>query len=206
MANDFSALPFEIGTTFYGSNTASVEDRSTAWEGKEFWIQDLDYSTQPYRFRTYGATGWKKIRIMRNTSGITILPGAIVQSATVIGTRFDGLSSVSYSRDQFVVDEFLNATTGVPANDLCYVTVEGVCRARVSVTPAEAVWTAGSNVYNVTAAASTTTTTAGRAFAGAVIGAATTYPGDQVVGRLGVALSACTTNETGSLKLIRKYV
>lgn len=206
MVSDFSQLPFLPGETLYHGNTAVVEATSTQLEGKEYWIEDKDWSSNPVKERAYGPTGYRKVRVHRNTSGIAILPGMLVQTTSAhFKRRIAGYSAVAKAKNIFPVDEFLHATNGCPNNDLCYVVTEGYAGFRVSVTPAEAVITAGSEIFSVTAAASTFSTTAGRGYGLAAVDASTTFPADQISNAIGVAISASTTNNTDSIRLMYVY-
>lgn len=194
-------MPFEIGFTYFNGATPSTTDQSANWEGREFWVQDKDYSSSSIgkvTDRAFGENGWKKIRIVRNVSGVTLLPGMLVTFKTsTYGRQVDGFVATSYSFAR-PVDEFLNSTTGCPNNDLCYIVMQGPASVRVSATASEAVISQGSVIYSVTAAASTNNTTAGRVLGAADIGAASTYPGNQLVNRIGVMLSASTTGQTNT--------
>lgn len=199
-ANDVQALPFEIGSTF--GATASTD--GAAWEGREFWVEDRDYSstnrsTKP--LRAYGANGWRRLRVVRNVSGVAILPGMLVTfSSTAIGKQVAGFSRTTDVAGAYPVDEFL-PTAGCPNNDLCYICVEGPASVRVATDATNANIAAGSEISAITAAASTHSTTAGRVYGNAPIGAVSTALANLVRNRIGIMLSAATTADTNTNKL-----
>ena len=201
MANDFPALPFEIGSTF-GATSATD---GAAWEGREFWVEDKDYSsTSASKVRAYGALGWRRLRVVRNLSGVALLPGLlVVPKATGYGKSVDGYSATTDAQSAYPVDEFLPAA-GCPANDLCYIVVEGPAGIKVDAAATVSI-SQGSDVAAVTAAASTHSTTAGRVYGLAAIGTSTAYPASNVFNRVGRMLSSATTADAGLLKLCYVY-
>ncbi len=70
-------LPFPIGTTFFDGQTAdTTTNTAITLEGKEYTTEDLDYSktgAKPYR-----SARLRKLMIVRNVSGIAILPMRLV--------------------------------------------------------------------------------------------------------------------------------
>lgn len=107
---------------------------------------------------------------VRNTSGITLLPGlAVVWESGQRGKRVDGYSFAPPADGQDntgeiagVVDDHLPMSTGVRNGDLFWLQVGGPCLQRSHVTPASAqVRAEGDLLIAVTAAASTATTTGG---------------------------------------------
>ena len=94
-------------------------------------------------------------------------------------------------------------TAGVANNDLFYITTFGNAGIKLSATAAEAAAIAeGDWITNVTAAASTNSTTAGRFLLIDTTGA-TTPLANQMLYAIGIALSAATTADTGAVRLCR---
>lgn len=200
-------LPFPIGST-YGATTANAGTDGSQYEGREYVIEDLDYSSSPNKPRAYssgGQTNEKKVvRVVRNVSGITLLGGFLAQMGTgtgQYGMRLTGYSNVN-PQEAYVIDEFL--TAGCPNNDLCYVTIEGKTAVRVSTVAANAVISAGSLIVADTAAASTFSTSAGRITA-QTIGGATAPLANQIMFKLGVMLTGVTTGNTDTFALAHIY-
>lgn len=198
-------LPFPIGST--GGYTSASD--GVQWEGREFIVEDLDYSSSPAKPRAYASGGQtnehKVIRCVRNVSGVALLPGYLCQFGTATGQygyRVTGYSNVN-PQEAYVVDEFLPAA-GVANNDLFYIVIEGKTNVRVSCVAANAVISAGSAIVADTAAASTFSTTAGRVTA-QTIGGATAPLANQIMFRLGIMLTGVTTANTDSYALAQIY-
>ena len=200
-----SMLPFPIGGTFWGGQTPPDATTGVEWEGKEFLVEDLDYSNTAgaaINVRAYGnQIPYKTVRVVRNVSGITLLPRRLVSfKSTVYGRHVDGYTSTT-AGEGFPVDEFL-VSTGVVNNDLFYIVVEGCAECFTSAAAsAEDVFSAGSILVALTAAASTFSTTAGRITPQDLTGA-TALLANQVQNRIGVALSASTTANSNTAKLV----
>lgn len=229
MAQGTDALPFPIGFTYFNGGTTNTTDG--AWlEGREYIVPDLDYSRstapgQLEKSRAYWgtATNFKKVRIVRNVSGVTLYPRALVTfKSGQFGKQVDGYARTLGAGPAFPVDEFipiiggLSPTGGgVPANDLFYIVVAGT--AEVLTDPgagATDVFSAGSILVAQTVANSTysmtqmATLAGGRAiiadFSSAGVTGATLA--NQAMFRIGVALSASTTANTNVLTDGRKLV
>lgn len=201
-------LPFPIGSTFFSSNTASATD-GTEWEGREFVIEDLDYSSssgaQINKVRAYGnQVQYKTVRIVRNASGITLLPRRLASfKLSAYGRQVDGYTTTT-AAEGYPIDEFL-PSTGVLSNDLFYITVEGCAEVLTDIAASAAnVHTAGSTVLIALTAATSQATTAGRVNVVDVTGNNSTGSAlyNQAVNRIGVALSARTTNNTNTATLM----
>lgn len=197
---DFDALPFPIGSTAGGS--LGTTDLSHL-EGREFTIPDLDYSSSTGNWRSgYTGPDTRIVKIVRNSSGVALLPTLAVQYRSGYnGRQVIGYSSVNAKKPAGFVDEWL-PTAGVPAGDLFYIAVSGLVSYRVSATAAEAVLVADEYLTTVTAAASTTSTTAGRLTAAITTGA--TGPlAAQLLNVIGINVSAATTADTNTSRLMR---
>lgn len=198
MAHQIDELPFPIGST-YGATASTDGERL---EGREYLVEDLDYSLSVPKQRAYSnGIQWKRVRVVRNSSGISLLPRYLVQfSSTKYGKQVTGYTNTT-AGEGYPVDEFL-PTTGVANNDLFYIVVEGPAECYTSAAAsAEDVFSALSVLVALTAAASTFSTTAGRVTPQDLTGA-TALLGAQLQNRIGVALSASTTANSNSAKLV----
>lgn len=202
-------LPFPIGTSYFDGQTAeTTSGEAITLEGKEYNIEDLDYSktgAKPYR-----TARLRKVMVMRNVSGIALLPKrlAIPQKAGADGKfyvgRVDGMCSVGPAGNPsgpcYPIDEFLPAA-GVPNNDLFYAVVEGPAMILTGLAAdATNVFNVGDWVVAATAATSQATT-AGRPAPQDLTGA-TAILGNNIQNRIGRALSAVTTSNTNANLLI----
>lgn len=206
MASMEQELPFPIGGTFFmGGPTDSTS--GVEWEGREFTVPDMDYSGQTIKPRAASnGTETKRVRVVRNscvsgsggtTTGL-LLPGMLVVfKAGFYGKQVDGYCSTD-AQEAYPVDEFV-VSTGVPVNDLFYITVQGPAGVNTSVDATNANFSAGSVLVALTAATSGATTS-GR-IQPQTLNTTSTTLGNMVQNRVGVAISACTTAATNSLKL-----
>lgn len=211
----YELLPFPVGqTAFTGlSSTQFASTDKAELEGREFLIEDLDYSQNPFKPRAfYGNTGanrFKRIRVVRNVSGVAILPRSLcLFKGANYGQQVDGLATVT-AEECYPADEFL-PTAGVPANDLFYITVDGAAECLtdlaagannlITATTAGANAGAGNWLVALTAATSQSTT-AGRVRPQDVTGATTALAAN-IQNRIGIALSAMTTSQTNAAVLV----
>lgn len=186
-------LPFSIGETFYNGGTIDSNNLGGVdLEGKEYIVEDVNPNTGVVRTGQY-----RRVRIVRNVSGVALLPKMLVRFDTAAGKV--GARVIGYARttaaEGYPVDEYL-PTAGVPNNDLFYIVIEGPATVLTS-KAASAVNVIGVNAWVVaaTAAASTHSTTAGRVEVQDLTGA-TALLADQVQNRVGRALTAKTTANT----------
>lgn len=191
--------PFPRGSTWYNGGTIDTNNlggenlEGTIWE-----FEDLDQS----------ASGAKSLRtnkpvkcmIVRNKSGGALLPKRLVTMKATTGLTYlaqvDGYADTTAEAPTFPVDEWLPAA-GVPDNDLFYVVIEG---AATVMTPLEA---DANNVFSVgTILVALTAVTSGSTTSGRVrpidLTGATAVLGNQIIGRIGRALSAKTTANTNA--------
>ncbi len=186
------ALPDRGKTYLTGPNRTadSTYTTSVAIEGIRKSFANKDYSStrggKPLR------TGGETVCILvRNTSGRTLLPKmAVTWKAGFIGTRVDGFSKIESGVVAGIVDEWLPAA-GVANNDLFWLAVKGpsLCLKETSATEiAYDNWVAA-----ITAAASTTSTTAGRIRAVAATTESTTTL-SHALNRIGRAMSTSATS------------
>lgn len=175
------ALPFNRGFTYFNGATPSLTDGLNL-EGKEYWIEDKWYSSgRPI-----------KLKCVRNTSGITLLPKRIVSyslTANEFGRRVDGYTYVTAQDYAGVVDELL--TAGVPANDLFFIVVDGPTIVQRNLANYGSAIAVGDRLIALTAATSGATT-AGRL--GAQGASSTQLTSDYVQNVIGRALSAIVTS------------
>ncbi len=228
-------LPFPISTTYFDGQTADTTTfTATNLEGKEYEVEDLNYVPATFSAtKTLRTAYLKKVRIIRNVSGVGLEGGYLVepqQSGTdgrfYLG-RVNGYSTVggggATNNPSYGLDEFL-PSAGVANNDLAYVTVEGPFLGNMSLTAGEVLGlgnsiaaatpvSVGDLLLAATAAASTFATTqvstmtcgrlAGLTFAGTTATGITL--GLNIIARLGRALSAVTTNQTTGVPLLMYF-
>jgi hypothetical protein len=194
MPDNVVALPQRGKTYLTGPNRTadSTYTTSVAIEGIKKVFKDLDYSgtNQAKAPRTGGEV---HCILVRNVSGRTLLPKMTVcWKAGYIGTRINNFSAVESGVVAGVVDEWL-PSTGVANNDLFWLAVKGpsLCLKESSTTAINYDdWVAA-----ITAAASTTSTTAGRIRAVAATTESTTTL-SHALNRIGRAMS--TSNTSGA--------
>lgn len=197
--------PFELGQTSAGG--AGVADADIDADvldqviGKEWWFEDRD---APNALDPGGAghrSGQaKRCRVVENASGGVLLPKRPVQ-LDALGEKALGYANDVSQPRVAIVDEYLPAA-GVKANDKFWVTVEGLSEIAISITPAEAVISAGDPVV-VAAAATSGAATAGYIRSWDPTTAATGVTmAWEINNQLGIAVSAATTADTGDGLLV----
>lgn len=164
-------------------------------EGREFWMEDVS----PLSGVAVSRTGRLcKVRLVRNISGINLLPKRLVTfSATAgkYGARVDGYVDTT-AEHCYPVDEYLPAA-GVPDQSLFYIVVEGPALVLTDLAGgANNLIALGGNVVGLTAATSGATT-AGR-LAPIDLTGATALLANQIMNRVGRALTARTTANTNA--------
>lgn len=205
-----SILPFPIGTTFWQGQTVPDATTGVEWEGKEFVVEDLNYTnnsggSQIFAPRAYGnQVTYKTVRIVRNVSGIALLPRRLAAfKTTVYGRQVDGYTTTT-AAEGYPIDEFL-PSTGVAANDLFYIVVEGPAECLTDIAASAAnLQTAGATVVVALTAVTSQSTTAGRISAVDVSGNNST--GTPVllaaINKIGTNMSGSTTNNTNNPTLV----
>jgi len=191
-----SEAPFKRGSTPYEGGTIDTNDLvGVQWEGQEWIFNDVNPHTGVQRTESQ-----VRCRAVRNVSGITLLPGQLVQFSTtagVYGTRVIGYSNAT-AGEGYPVDEYLSSTTGCPNNDMCWIVIDGPAVIKTTMAgDAGNLIPVGSWVVAATAAASTHSTTAGRVEVQVLTGA-TALLANQVQNRVGRALTARTTANTNT--------
>jgi hypothetical protein len=207
---DLSILPFDIGST--AGVTGSTDKQEL--EGKWYFVEDRNYGTTPNVPRAYygqhGGMMYKKVRVVRNVSGVAILPRQLCTFvSTVYPMQVDGLACVT-AMEAFPADEFLPAA-GVKNNDLFYIVEEGPAELLTDLAAGAnnllVASTGGANSWLVALTAATSQcTTAGRVAPQSTSGA-TTALAQQIMGRIGLCLSSMTTAQTNAavLAYIKKW-
>lgn len=222
-------LPFPIGTTYFDGQTADTTTvQAINLEGKEYELEDLFYLGNATSLTGFTATKilrtayLKKVRIMRNVSGVALAPGFLcVPSRTGTDGRYflgrtDGYANIggpipSITVPAYGIDEFIPTTLNVPNNDLFYAVTDGPWLGNLSATAAELlgqssgnstaisfgdVLTVGTAAASTFATTQTATMTCGR-IANVSMGAvAGTTLGNILLNRIGRALSTVTTGQT----------
>jgi hypothetical protein len=210
--------PFQRGETFMngmtwglGSSLPSGEQPpGFEYEGREYiWDDSQMTDTGGY------GTGLQVVtRVVRNSSDFNILPGQLCtftetrrgDGATVLlGTNVGGIAEAEATYC-YPADEFL-PPGGVAPGDLFYIVVEGPCMLKTAKTPS-GTETANIAIGQKVVSATASGTTDGNA--GAVvaqdIASATSDNGvtvaNQIQNAIGRALSATTTNQTGTSILV----
>lgn len=196
MADNVVSLPSRGKTYLTGPNRTADATATTskAIEGIVKIFKDLDYSGSGVGSRAARTGGEVRCILVRNSSGIALLPKmAVTWKAGYIGRQVDGYSKVESVPVAGIVDEWL-PSSGVAANDYFWLAVRGpsVCLKESSTT---AVSNAGDWVAAITAAASTHSTTAGRVRAVAATTESTTTL-SHALNRIGQAMS--TSNTSGA--------
>ena len=201
-------MPFPIGTTYWQGATPPDATSGVEWEGREFVVEDLDYSSSPFKPRAYGnQITYKTVRIVRNVGSFTMLPKRLASfKTTAYGRQVDGYATTT-AAEGYPIDEFL-ISTGVVNNDLFYIVVDGP--ATVLTDPAVSsnnTITAGSTILVALTAVTSQSTTAGRIAPQDLTGA-TSLLALQVQNRIGIALTGITsTGNTANsiLAMVKKW-
>jgi hypothetical protein len=166
--------PFALGQTLGVSSTAD----GVGWVGAVKTFPDVDPATGRIR-----SNRLKTCIAVRNVSGVALLPRRVVTFKSGSFTEVDGYTRLTDAASAGVVDEHLPAS-GVANNDVFWVTVSGPTLVKLG--PAQEA-AADTSLVALTAAASTSSTTAGQAQT-----AAATFLQNGYIGR---ALSAGTTGQ-----------
>jgi hypothetical protein len=186
--------PFSLGQTL---GVSSATD-GTGWVGVVKNFPDVNPTTGRVRSNRV-----KTCVAVRNTSGAALLPKRVVTfDSTTAGlaafTETKGYSAVTNEERVGVVDEYLPAS-GVAANDVYWVTVEGPTEVAVALSGSDIV--AGDRLAAITAATSGATTSGRVTKSG--VAAATTGAGDNSLGVIGRACSAGATTGSAVLAVVR---
>jgi hypothetical protein len=141
---------------------------------------------------------------VKNTSGVALLPKRVVRLAgtgTALFGAADGYASVTNEELVGVVDEYLPAS-GVVANDIFWVTVDGPTEVSVALSGTDV---ALRDRLSVVTAAASTSTTAGRVTV-SPLSASTAGANNNGIGVIGYACSAGATTGAAVLALVKTKV
>ena len=199
--------PFDLGKTYYEGQTISSSNYGgVTLEGSKCQFQNHQVLAAGTTLRLTLIDAPMLVKVVRNVSGINLLPGRMVVYKT--GTnqkRVDGYTSTTGQEVAGIVDPFLPAA-GVPDGDLFYIVLEGVVPVRRSLSNSAADDAEGDILYAITAATSQATT-AGRftRWVNTFSAAETTDGTSFKIQRnaIGLAASACTTAGTNVLSNVR---
>lgn len=203
--SQFDQSDFSLGKTFYGpTNTIDTNNLGGADRlGVEKWFVD----TRGIGSGNSRSKRKRLCRLVRNSSGITLYgKRALHLKSGTFGCEVDGYSRTTAEGNYVVSDEYL-PSGGVRNGDIFWVVIRG---------PAIVTTTYAGDATNViavedflvvaTAANSTAHTGAGRfevfALQSPTSAAAALYNAKQMLNRLGRAMSAKTTGETGADVLV----
>lgn len=222
-----TAPPFARGQTMspflYGNEVTFTTDATAGYPGtqehpnecelaREHWFPDLDFGTKGTPMRSGGAV---LCRALRNMASFNLLPMRMVYTGTTLSTGAYTSNAGPKERgraygytDQvntigFPVDEFLPAA-GVVQYDIFWVVVRGA--ATILTDMASIISTVvGAAVVAATAAGSTGTGTTGVGgrVSGLAYGTTGSTAGTALLGIIGRALTAVTTNNTNAKLLVQ---
>lgn len=169
--------PFPLGQTLGVDSTVT----SPAWVGAVKEFPDVDPVTGKVR------SNRRKVCIaVRNVSGITLLPKRLVDFKAGSFTEVDGYHRDDQAAAAGVVDEWL-PSSGVANQDVFWITVQGPTEVKLGPASQAA---ADTVLQALTAAASTSSTTAGQAQT-----ATATAASQVLANQIGRAISAGTTGQ-----------
>lgn len=128
-------LPFPRGSTALANCGTLTSTMAAQLEGREYEVLDRDMSTSPGTIRSHRKV---RLRVVRNMSGVALLPKQLVVLARDAAANISGASAtagisgttqvVGVQRlpniKSYPVDEWLPAA-GVPDKDLFYIVISG---------------------------------------------------------------------------------
>lgn len=193
--------PFDRGQTYFDQDqtisTQNVTD-SNYLLGKEWVFEDVDYTND--ETHTLRSGNNVRCRVVRNISGGALLPRTLVTPAATGTSGYSGYfnevdgNARTTAVKCYPVDEWLPAA-GVRDDDIFFVVVQGPCTLLTDLAGgANNSISVGDNLVGLTAATSGATTS-GRV-APADFSGATSLLANQIVNRIGRAMSAKTTGQT----------
>ncbi len=208
---DTQVQPVSRGKTWYGtSGTIDTSDYGTSvgLEGAETVFKDTD----PADVTKARSSRDVRAIFVRNVSGITLLPSmAVVWSVT--GKRVNGYADVTAAAVAGIVDDHYGTSTGVRNGDMFWLVTKGPCLVYTTTGTSGFdgnTWAVGDLIYSVTGASSTANTIGGTTAdeGGKPINviaaslASSTQLGYVLMNRWGRAISAATSGETHTRKLV----
>lgn len=203
MATNVINLPGRGQTYLKGPNRTpgSTYGTSVALEGIRKTFKDVDYSSTD-SIKPPRSGGEVECILVRNTSGIALLPGRVcVWATTAQGRRVDGYTSLDQGQPVAgIVDEFL-PTAGVADDDLFWLVVKGPALVKKALSAA----TLAKDDYVVAITAATSqATTAGRIVSIVATSNATACQ-SQALNRIGIAMSTSATTDANILTYVMLY-
>jgi hypothetical protein len=186
--------PFPRGQTYYNGGTIDTSNKLTNLIGKTWVFEDIDLSTT-------GAKATRTSRevecmLVRNDSGITLLPKRMVTQESGTTGLVDGYSTTTAQAVLGVVDEWL-PSTGVVANDCFWIVVRGPTQILTDLAGGSNNLLPAETIVVALTAATSQCTTAGRLAPQDVTGA-TTALANNVQNAVGRCISAATTANTNT--------
>jgi hypothetical protein len=194
------APPFPRGQTYYNGTTIDSNNLGGAnLEGTLWEFEDIDLNEATPGVRSARTNRPVTCMIVRNAAAAALLPKRLVTMKATTGATFvaqvDGYADTTAESPAWPVDEWLPAA-GVPVGDLFYIVVDGPAMVLTALeADANNVFSVGTRVVALTGATSGATTS-GRVRPQDLTGA-TALLGEQIQGRIGRALTAKTTANTG---------
>lgn len=192
------------GVNFFPRGTYDDTGASDHLLGREMVIEDIDFG-QAGGVKPTRSGNMVRLRLVKNSSGMTLLPKRVVRLKTPAGGEVDGYGYRPGDRC-YPIDEFLPAT-GVPDGGNFYIVVEGPATCYTdSVDSAANIFVAGDLVTAATNAA-TTSVTAGRVGKAAITGATEPLALNLLnyVGRACTAYAASTAKDSDLLVNVGKW-
>lgn len=193
------------GETWYGPSRTIDTDNLEAANllGLEKTFEDIDYTATTSGVKNHRSARKVCCRLVRNTSGITLLAKDYVR-VNAAGTEAIGRASLD-SEHGYPLDEWL-PSTGLRHGDIGWVVVEGPAMMQTPETAGVADIAVGERLHSLTSTAgstqSGTTSDAGRVSTFVVVAATTTAQFDAReafnANWVGVALTARTTANTSA--------
>lgn len=187
------------GQTYQQGQTISTSDLPlVAMEGLEASFMDIDPSD-----KTKPRSGeLVTCRLVRNSSGIALLPKRVVAYASgYLGKRVDGYTRTTAVWGAGVVDEFL-PSAGAQNNDLFWIVTRGNTQVLTDLAASEQASIAEGGILVALTAATSQATTAGRV-AAHTFTLTETPLANMILNHFGRALSANTTGQTDRSLLAR---
>lgn len=208
MADNVVVLPNRGKTYLTGPNRTADATATTsiAIEGIVKVFKDMNYTTTTgNQVKGYRSGGEVTCRLVRNDSGIALLPGRVaIWKAGAVGRKVDGylaedaLVSTRLALPAGIVDEFLPAA-GVADDDYFWLVVRGPALVKKSLDANTL--TQGEVVVGITAATSQATT-AGR-IKSYVQTSNATVASNQAHQKIGIAISTSATTDDGVLVFVQ---
>lgn len=192
--------PFGRGETWYNGATPDSADLtgSDAVIGREWVFEDRDPTSLTLR-----SNRPVRVRAVRNVSGAARSAKRAVTFSTtagLYGNSIDGYATTT-AQECYPLDEYISSSTGLIDDDVGYIVIEGPAMCMVGLTAgATTNFAVGDWLVSQTAATSQAATAG---YAEQILLTGATAPlANQVMNRIGRALTAKTTANTGADVLV----